>query len=150
VVRIAGSLLLALTLGGTLQAAELLRQALAFDRVGGEVARWGRHGYRPAPDSAARTGRAIEALLARNPAHPDYLELYASYAAWRAHWASLPAEGADWAGRAARSQRAAVQARPAHRAGWERLAEYAARSAGGGELRAEARARLQALSPLRH
>lgn len=144
------SLLLAVALGGTLQAAAQFRQALAFDRAGMEVAGWGQDGYRPEPESAARTGRAIEALLARNPAHPDYLELQASYCAWRAHWAARPGEGRDWAAQAARSQRAALSSRPAHRAGWERLAEYAARSAGSEGLLAEARTRLAALSPGSH
>ena len=123
----------------------LLRQDLAYTRAETELSFWGRGDYQPREHTIERTGLDLAALLAAQPAHPDYLSLDAYYQSWRGHWSTGVTERLDFNQQAVDSQYAALQARPAHRQGWTKMLEYAARTTGGEAVIDTARARLQLL-----
>ena len=129
------------------QSGAWLRQDLAFTRVKTEVGFWGRGTYQPDVATVKRTGEGIDALLRARPAHPAYLGLHANYAAWRAYWAGEGEARETFRQMAMDSQHAALQSRPAHRQGWQKLLEYTARSSNGDGLREQSISRLEALRP---
>jgi hypothetical protein len=129
------------------QGFDWLSRDLAFTRAKTEVGFWGRGSYQPDDATIERTGEHVDALLQARPNHPAYLGLHASYAAWRAYWAGEGEVREKFIQMATNSQYAALQSRPAHRQGWQKLLEYTARSSNGDGLRAQSISRLEALQP---
>ncbi len=129
------------------QAIAWLAEDLAFTRAKTEVGFWGRGSYQPDDATIQRTGERIDELLLARPAHPAYLGLHANYAAWRAYWAGEGEARENYRQMAAHSQYAALQSRPAHRQGWQKLLEYTSRSSNGDGLREQSISRLEALQP---
>ena len=106
------ALLLALTM--VWQGLALLQRDLAFSAAETEVSFWGREGYQPTAATIARTGRQLEALLARAPEHPEYQLLAASYYAWRAWWADDAELEAQYTRMGQQAREIARQSRPAY------------------------------------
>ena len=106
------ALLLAVTI--TWQGLALLQRDLAFSAAETEVSFWGREGYQPTEATIARTGRQLEALLARAPEHPEYQLLAASYYAWRAWWADDAELEAQYTRMGQQAREIARQSRPAY------------------------------------
>ena len=106
------ALLLAVTI--TWQGLALLQRDLAFSAAETEVSFWGREGYQPTVATIARTGRQLEALLARAPEHPEYQLLAASYYAWRAWWADDAELEAQYTRMGQQAREIARQSRPAY------------------------------------
>ena len=106
------ALLLAVTI--TWQGLALLQRDLAFSAAETEVSFWGREGYQPTAATIARTGRQLEALLARAPEHPEYQLLAASYYAWRAWWADDAELEAQYTRMGQQAREIARQSRPAY------------------------------------
>ena len=106
------ALLLAVTI--TWQGLALLQRDLAFSAAETEVSFWGREGYQPTEATIARTGRQLEALLARAPEHPEYQLLAASYYAWRAWWADDAELEAQYTQLGQQAREIARQSRPAY------------------------------------
>ena len=106
------ALLLALTM--VWQGLALLQRDLAFTAAETEVSFWGREDYQPTQATIARTGRQLEALLARAPEHPEYQLLAASYYAWRAWWADDAELEAQYTRMGQQAREIARQSRPAY------------------------------------
>jgi hypothetical protein len=148
---------LALTVVGLVQSASLIQQNLLFTRAKTEVSFWGRGNYQPGEITVNRTVNQLDDLLQANPSQPDYLGLQANAAVWPAYWSGRDAAIGESAGsgitvqQAINSQYAALQARPAHRYSWVKLAEYLSRSAATEQNKALAtitQSRLSALSTI--
>jgi hypothetical protein len=120
---------LALAITVAWQSASLYRLDLAFTRTETELTFWGSADYQPTEATRVRTGRELDALLARAPDHPDYLALAAYYEAWLAYREDDPALAQPHALRAANAQFFAQQNRPAYRQGWAKMVRYARRAA---------------------
>jgi hypothetical protein len=134
------------------QSATLYHLDLAFTRTETELTFWGRGDYRPPDTTRKRTARELDALLARAPAHPDYLALAAYHEAWLAYREDDPALAQPHALRAVNAQFSAQQSRPAYRQGWAKMVGYSRRAAAdetARELGLFARQRLDALGAAR-
>ena len=105
-------LLLALTM--TWQGLALLQRDLAFTAAETEVSFWGREDYQPTQATIARTGRQLEALLAKAPRHPEYQLLAASYYAWQAYWTEDAELEAQYTQLGQQAREIARQSRPAY------------------------------------
>jgi hypothetical protein len=120
---------LALAIALAWQSATVYRLDLAFTRTETELTFWGRGDYRPPDTTRKRTARELDALLARAPAHPDYLALAAYHEAWLAYREDDPALARPHALRAVNAQFSAQQSRPAYRQGWAKMVGYSRRAA---------------------
>jgi hypothetical protein len=145
-----GAVALGLAIIVAWQSATLFRLNLAFTATETELSFWARGDYQPTGATRLRTGQELDALLARAPAHPDYLALAAYQYAWLAYREDDPAVAQPYALRAVNAQFSAQQSRPAYRQGWAKMVGYA-RRAGAGDgaagLGSYAQQRLDALEP---
>lgn len=143
--RGAACILLLLAVLGAYTGFTAVQHDLAFTGAQTELGFWGQGSYQPEATTIVRTGQTIDALLASDPMHPEYLGLEANYAAWRGYWAEELAVREEYNQRARDRQYSALKSRPAHRHSWNKMVEYASRTGGGEALRQQAQARVQAL-----
>ena len=127
--RMMAVIALALTVVSLVQSASLIQQNLLFTRAQTEVSFWGRGDYHPEQMTISRTVKQLESLLLNKPTHPDYLGLQANAFVWMGYWSEDSAARVQSVQQAVNSQYAALQARPAHRYSWVKLAEYLPRGA---------------------
>lgn len=123
--RLAAVLVLAGSLGVIVECAARALQDLRYTRAATEVSFWGRDDYRPARAVVLRTVAEIDNLREARPAHPDFLALAASAAAWRAYFSLDRRAAHHYFGAALAHQRSALASRPAWRHGWAQLDRYA-------------------------
>ncbi len=122
---------------------------LAFTPLETEVSFWGRAGYMPGAATRSRVDRGIAQLLSEAPENPYYHALRAAQLAWEGYWSGAPEEREALAGRMLEAQYRALELRPADRAGWVKLVEYASMAGAGADLQAQAGRQLAALDRVR-
>lgn len=118
---------------------------LAFTPLETEVSFWGRSDYKPDDATRSRVGRGIGVLLSEAPESPYYYTLRAAQLAWESYWSGSPDERAALAGPMLDAQYRALELRPADRAGWAKLIEYARMTGMGAQIQAQAGRQLAAL-----
>lgn len=92
----------------------LFKQDLKFTAVETEISFWGRGQYVPDLQTREWVGRELEYLLDREPKHPGYLTLAASYHSWQAYWAETAELELDYNTLAEQAKQGAWRSRPAH------------------------------------
>jgi hypothetical protein len=98
-------------------------QSVRFAAVQTELGYWGRDGYVPTPATVRETDASVDALLALNAEHPDYLIAKAHVLAWQAYRED-PETAAALYQRAAEYQQAALVSRPTRPQDRLKLVEY--------------------------
>ena len=139
--------LLALALATSWQAVALFTQNLQFTAAQTEIGFWGRGEYQPTPAAVARTRAELNSLLRPDSGNPEYSSLQARFSAWQGFRAATVEQSLALNAEAMAFQLNALQARPAHRQGWQKMLEYASRTPDGAAMLAPAQARVQLLQP---
>jgi hypothetical protein len=139
--------MLALVMVGVYTAFNSVQLNLAFTEARTELSFWGRGEYQPDAGTIEHTGDTIDALLRKDPDHPEYLALQASYSLWRAYWMQDMDERENLIQQAVSSQYSALKSRPSHRHSWSKMIEYASRTVDGEAMRDRARRQHEALLP---